>query len=504
MFALDPTPCADRCQRVLAASRDGFWQHDLGSGSTWWSPSLLALLGFDPGTPAGEATGHGPDAATLRHGEVHPDDLPGFRAACRLAVATAQPFDHELRLRDAAGQWRWVRSHARLWPDDGGAPAYLCGSVTDVQSERQALQALGQQQRQLQDEVRERTARLEAALALAEQRRQEAEQANAAKSRFLAHMSHEIRTPLNGVLGLTELALRSAPTPEQRRYLEAAHQSGQALQQVISDVLDLSRIESGQVELRRQPFDLVRALAETLRAVMPLAPQRDLLIQFDWEGDTPTVLGDEGALRQVVTNLLGNALKFTERGRVSLRGQARARALAGAAAGEQGGGAPGGGRQRAGHPGGTAGGRVRALHAGGQQPGAWPWWRRPGPGHRAPPGPGHAGHAHAALPRHRRHRVHPGAHPAAGPVGTAPVGPGQGQGHGDSGRVGAAGARPGLAGLPLPRWGGLGGPASGPTGLADRGVHQRAGRLHPGRAGRCAAARPGADRGARPAGRHRG
>jgi signal transduction histidine kinase/CheY-like chemotaxis protein len=192
-----------------------------------------------------------------------------------------------------------------------------------LQQSQQALQALRQQHVALQMQMGERAAGLEAALALAEQRRQEAERANAAKSRFLAHMSHEIRTPLNGVLGLTELALRSAHSPDQRRYLSVAHQAGQTLLRVISEVLDFSRIESGRVDLRAQPFDAAELLAEALRGVMPLAHQRALLLLYDWIGDNPLLLGDEGSLRQVLTNLLGNALKFTAQGQVVLCAEAR-------------------------------------------------------------------------------------------------------------------------------------------------------------------------------------
>jgi CheY-like chemotaxis protein len=171
--------------------------------------------------------------------------------------------------------------------------------------------------------VQERTAQLVAALALAEQRRLEAERANAAKSRFLAHMSHEIRTPLNGVLGLTELALRGATSPDQRRYLTVAHQSGQALLRVISDVLDFSRIEAGRVDLRPQTLDLPALLADALRAMMPLARRHDLVLMYDWTGDSDLVTGDETGIRQIVTNLLGNAVKFTLQGEVSLTTHAR-------------------------------------------------------------------------------------------------------------------------------------------------------------------------------------
>ncbi|MDT7837359.1 PAS domain-containing hybrid sensor histidine kinase/response regulator [Aquabacterium sp. OR-4] len=315
MTAEAPTPSLLRCQRALASSRDGYWEHHLHTGGVWYSTSFLRLFGFAPDAPM-------PSMAQA-HQRLHPDDCSRILDAYRSAVASCGDFDYEVRYLDAHNLWRWVRGRGQVWPDADGRPEVISGAVTDVHQEKLAQLSLAAQQQALEALVHERTARLEAALALAEERRQEAERAAAAKSRFLAHMSHEIRTPLNGVLGLTELALRSADTPELQRFLSAAHQSGQALLQTISDVLDLSRIESGHAGLRRKPFDATQALADTLRAVMPLARQRDLMLLFDWVGDSHWLQGDPGSLRQIVTNLLGNAVKFTPQGSVSLRGETR-------------------------------------------------------------------------------------------------------------------------------------------------------------------------------------
>ena len=311
----DPMMLLARYQRALDTSQDGFWERCLRAQTLWYSPAFLALFGFSLGALRTER-----GAATAR---VHPDDQPRFREAYREALRTNGPFDYEVRFLDAAGSWRWVRGRGRVWPDAAGAPEFICGSVTDVHHRTTALHKLEGHRRELETLVRERTAGLEAALAQVEQRRREAERANAAKSRFLAQMSHEIRTPLNGVMGLTELALRAATSPEQRRHLEAAGQSGRALLQVINDVLDFSRLESGHAERRERLFDPADMLADTLRAVMPLARQRDLVLMYDWVGDCPQVLADESALRQIVTNLLGNAIKFTAQGQVSLLGTAR-------------------------------------------------------------------------------------------------------------------------------------------------------------------------------------
>ena len=313
--AVDPALSLPRCQRALAASHDGFWEFGLRTGSLWFSPHFFTLLGLSSSMLK--------SARRVLQRRLHPEDRRRFVQRCRAAVAQRDSLDYELRFLDGTGQWRWLRGQARVWTDALGDPQQLCGAVSDVQLEKQALLELQHHRQRLEDLVQQRTAGLEAALALAEQRRQEAETANESKSRFLAHMSHEIRTPLNGVLGMTELALRSAQSPDQRRYLDAAHQSGQALLQMISDVLDLSRIEAGRVEHHPRRFDPAQALARNLRRLMPLARQRRLLLRYDWTGPSVDVVADDGCLGQIITNLLGNAIKFTQHGHVTLLTTAR-------------------------------------------------------------------------------------------------------------------------------------------------------------------------------------
>jgi CheY-like chemotaxis protein/nitrogen-specific signal transduction histidine kinase len=174
--------------------------------------------------------------------------------------------------------------------------------------------------------VAERTDALNAALEEAQRQRRQAELASNAKSEFLAHMSHELRTPLNGVLGLTNLALKSADQPAQRRYLEVALDSGRGLLQVINEVLDLSRLDAGAIELAQQPFDLSELLAEVLRTLMPGASGKALSVRYDWTGDATQVLGDAARVRQVATNLVANAIKFTAQGQVALVGDVAAEA----------------------------------------------------------------------------------------------------------------------------------------------------------------------------------
>jgi len=144
-----------------------------------------------------------------------------------------------------------------------------------------------------------------------------AEAANAAKSQFLANMSHELRTPMNGILGMVELAIDSPSGPEQQGFLKIAHQSGMFLLDLISGILDFARIESGRIVLDEQPFD-PRVLIEDVVALLGAqAKSKRIDLRAAFPPDLPSrFIGDPVRLRQVVTNLLGNAIKFTENGEV--------------------------------------------------------------------------------------------------------------------------------------------------------------------------------------------
>ncbi|MDW7709558.1 MAG: PAS domain S-box protein [Deferrisomatales bacterium] len=225
-----------------------------------------------------------------------------------MARARAEERRHvSFRHRLASGDVRDVEVYSG--PLDLRGRKLLYSIVMDVTDRKRA-----------ERELRETVDRLEEASAQAEALAAEATRANAAKSEFLANMSHEIRTPMNGVIGMTGLLLGSGLSPEQRRYAEALRSSGEALLRIIDDILDFSKIEAGKLDLEEVDFDLQVLLDDLAASLAVKAHEKGVELVCFADPEVPArVRGDPGRLRQVLTNLAGNAIKFTERGEVAVR-----------------------------------------------------------------------------------------------------------------------------------------------------------------------------------------
>jgi PAS domain S-box-containing protein len=249
----------------------------------------------------------------------------------RIVKERGEVSDFESQVRRRDGAVIWISEKARAVQDENGAVLYYEGAVEDITGRKLAAETLKKAHHELELRVAERTAELAKSngalqAEIVERKRAEeaAEAANRAKSTFLAHMSHEIRTPLNAILGYAQILQRNQNlTPDQRRAVETIATSGNHLFGLIDDVLDISKIEAGRMELQSANFDL-NSLVKRLESMFQHRCQQkgirlaveNLLPQSCW------VSGDEGKLRQVLINLLGNAVKFTQAGEVRLKADA--------------------------------------------------------------------------------------------------------------------------------------------------------------------------------------
>jgi two-component system sensor histidine kinase/response regulator len=219
-------------------------------------------------------------------GRLHPDDRVAVESCCAQAALDGQPQKFEHRMIAANGATLWMRTCVRVIAGAEGERE-LFGVMVDISARKQAQEA--------------------------------AEAANRAKSEFLANMSHEIRTPMNGILGMTELALETELSATQREYLSVAKSCADGLLSLLNDILDFSKIEAGKLSLDPQPFGLQQMIADCMKALSLRAHQKGLELAFEVAAEVPEhLVGDPGRLRQIIMNLTGNAIKFTEHGEVVL------------------------------------------------------------------------------------------------------------------------------------------------------------------------------------------
>jgi PAS domain S-box-containing protein len=205
-----------------------------------------------------------------------------------------EPYTFEREIDFAEGRRRWLMWTQRPIRDDAGTTLEFQAVGHDITLRKEA----------------------EAALLHA---KEAAEAADRAKSEFLAIVSHEIRTPINGVIGFAQILADSPLSPEQREQVAIIKSSGQALEKLIADILDLSKIEAGKIEIESSPFALHKCIEDTIAFFQPRARTAALTLTAKIDDDVPVIVNsDEARLRQILTNLIGNALKFTERGSITV------------------------------------------------------------------------------------------------------------------------------------------------------------------------------------------
>ena len=286
-----------RWKFALEGAGEGVWDINDQTGAIDVSQQFMTMLGYE----ANEA----PATTLLWQSLVHPDDLGRVLAAWREHRAGRTPnYSVQYRVRCKDGSWKWVLSRGMVVSRDArGRALRALGTQNDISHLKSVEQRLHQQNSLVMD----KNAQLE--------------QVSRVKSEFLANMSHELRTPLNAVLGFTGTILMELPgplNPEQKRQLGLVRDSGRHLLALINEILDLSKIESGVADVNLQPLrcqDLVRNVTTSL---MPLALQKLIRIELDLPPGDIEIRSDVQMLKQILINLIGNAIKFTETGVVTV------------------------------------------------------------------------------------------------------------------------------------------------------------------------------------------
>ena len=275
----------ERLSLATSVAALGVWEWDVANSSMSWDDTMAEIYGFSLKQES---------PYEQWKNAVYPEDLPAAEGALKKVMDEKGRAAVDFRIKRRDGAIRYLSAAEGVVLDEGGNVSKIIGVNIDVTTRR----------------------KVEADLQRA---KDDAEAANRAKSEFLANMSHEIRTPMNGIMGMTELVLDTELDAEQREYLNLAKMSADSLLSLINDILDYSKIEAGKLEIDAIDFNLGDCLGDTMKTLSLRAHQKGLELAFEIEPNVPDALiGDPGRVRQIILNLVGNAIKFTEVGEVVL------------------------------------------------------------------------------------------------------------------------------------------------------------------------------------------
>lgn len=275
----------DRFSLALQGTRDGIYDWDIDKNEVFYSSRYFSMLGYKSGSQYGTPD----DFKKL----IHPDDLNNIWDHVQKYLRGEIPeYECEFRLKHADGQWLWVQSRAKGLFKNDGTPYRMVGAHTDISHLKREKEKL-------------------------EYEKDKAEEANKAKGEFLAHMSHEIRTPLTAISGIAEIFLNNLSDFNERhqKLVSTLSASSSSLKDIVNDVLDFSKIESGDIEIEDRMFLLDDIFAEVTSMMSVKASQENINFVLD-DSKTKDVqfYGDKARLRQILVNLIGNSLKFTDAG----------------------------------------------------------------------------------------------------------------------------------------------------------------------------------------------
>jgi len=282
----------ERLSLATSVAALGVWEWDVATNAMNWDATMVKIYGFAL-TPI--------DPYRQWSSAVYPDDLPAAEGALKEVMDHKGRASVEFRITRPDGALRHLAAAEGAILDRSGKVSRIIGMNIDITERKEAEANL------------KRT-------------KEAAEAANRAKSEFLANMSHEIRTPMNGIIGMTDLVLDSELSEEQREYLLTVKASADSLLTVINDILDFSKIEAGKIDIESIDFSLHETLETALKTLALRAHEKNLELVCDIAPEVPEMVrGDASRLRQVVVNLLGNAIKFTEKGEVGLKVRVQAK-----------------------------------------------------------------------------------------------------------------------------------------------------------------------------------
>ncbi len=275
----------ERYELAVSGTNDGIWDWDLRNDKVYYSPAWMRILGYEE-NPL-------PNTLSTWSDNIHPEDQQrAIDDVNKHLEGKTELYENVHRIKHSSKKYIWIAAKAKCIRNKEGKPYRLVGTITDITEKKEAEEQL-------------RIAK------------EEAEAANRSKSEFLATMSHEIRTPMNAVIGMTGVLLDTKLQPEQRDFVDIIRNSSDGLLAIINDILDFSKIESGKLDLEQYPFNLRVCIEESLDLVAPHALEKDLELAYLMSPQTPeNIIGDVTRLRQILVNLLGNAVKFTAAGEV--------------------------------------------------------------------------------------------------------------------------------------------------------------------------------------------
>ena len=295
----------ERVQMATGAASIGIWDWNVSSDALQWDEQMYAQFKADAASSM--------SPAAIWRAALMPDDVPAAKQALRAALGAGQAFTHEYRILWPDGAIRYIKADAVIFRDGRGQPMRMVGSNYDITAHREAELELLRHRHHLEELVAERTSALSVAVS-------QAQAANRAKSTFLANMSHELRTPLNSVIGFSRLMAASPNMQDdEKRNLAIIHRSGNHLLTLINEILELSKGEAGRLQAQATVVALAPLLQEVMDMLGMRAEQQGLSLRLDCVDLPAAVLLDATRLRQVLLNLMSNAVKFAGSGEVTLR-----------------------------------------------------------------------------------------------------------------------------------------------------------------------------------------